>query len=108
MAKTVNDSLQGINAYPIPQRTLDTIMAKRELSGETEATKSVLDGKAYNLARADVLIWLSRAPDISQGGQTYSFSDEDKKRFRLEADEIYGELEDGGLKTRYGYKGDRL
>ena len=108
--RTVTESLQGINAYPIPARTLDTVMAKRELNGDTEATKEVLESRAFTLARADVLIWLSRAPNVSQGGQSYSFSEDERKQFRLEAGAIYADLEPDGDLTRikYGYRGDRL
>jgi hypothetical protein len=108
--RTVTESLQGINAYPIPQRTLDTIMTRRGLSGGSEATKEVIESDAFTLARADVLIWLSRAPNVSQGGQSYSFSDDERKQFRLEAGAIYADLEPDGDLTRikYGYRGDRL
>lgn len=108
--KTVTESLQGINAYPITMRTLDTIMAKRELDGDAEATKEIIEGSAFTLARADVLIWLSRAPNVSQGGQSYSFSEDERKQFRLEAGAIYADLEPDGDLTRikYGYRGDRL
>lgn len=107
---TVTESLQGINAYPIPMRALDTIMAKRELNGDAEATKEIIEGSAFTLARADVLIWLSRAPNVSQGGQSYSFSEDERKQFRLEAGSIYADLEPDGDLTRikYGYRGDRL
>lgn len=107
---TVNESLKGINAYPVPQRTLDSIMTIRGLYGDMEADPGILAGGAYLLARADVLMWLSRAPNITQGGQSYSFSDEDRKQFRLEAGAIYADLEPDGImtKTRFGYKGNRL
>ena len=77
MAKVI-ESLKGLNAYPIPLRTLVETAEKRELNLDTEATKEVLKGKEYNLAKADLLLWLSFAPDISQGGQNYSFTDEQR------------------------------
>ncbi len=108
--KTVAESLRGVNAYPVPGRTIATVMTRRGLDGEAEATAGVLTSEAYMLAYADVLIWLSKAPNVSQGGQSYSFSEDERKAFRREAGAIYADLEPEGLmtKARFGYKGDRL
>lgn len=106
---TARESLQGINAYPIPSRTLTTIMTKRGVSPSTEVTSQILNSSEFRLAHADVLFWLSEAPNIAQGGQNYSFSDEQRKKFRDEAIGIYEEEDEGSLpKTKYGYKGDRV
>jgi hypothetical protein len=105
----VVESLQGINAYPVPGQALLTITAKRGLDPQAEATQAVLTGSAFNLARADVLWWLSMAPNVSQGGQSYSFTEEDRRRMRREAEALWDELgDDGGMKAQYGYKGDTL
>lgn len=105
----VVESLQCINAYPVPGQALLTITAKRGLDPQAEATKAVLTGSAFNLARADVLWWLSMAPNVSQGGQSYSFTEEDRRRMRREAEALWDELGDGGgMKAQYGYKGDTL
>lgn len=64
----------------------------------------------FRKATADVYMWLSNAPDVSQGGQSYSFTDEQRKHFRQHAMAIY--KEEGEAKavksTIYGYKGTRL
>lgn len=104
---TILEALRGINAYPVPARALEEITTRRELSANTEATVEVLRGAAFNLAKADVLIWLSYAPDVSQGGQSYSFTDEQRERFRQEAAALLEEFGEA-LHTRYGYKGSRL
>ena len=105
----VVESLQGINAYPVPEQALLTITAKRGLDPQAEATQAVLTGSAFNLARADVLFWLSMAPDISQGGQSYSFTDQQRDDMRNEAMQLYGEFEDEEApRTIYGYKGSEL
>ena len=69
--ETVLEALKGVNAYPVPLRTLTTIADKRGLSLTTDATQEVQKSKEYNLAVADLLLWLSTAPDISQGGQSF-------------------------------------
>ena len=109
---TVLESLKGVNAYPIPLRTLTTIADKRGLSLTTEATQEVQKSREYNLAVADLLLWLSVAPDVSQGGQSYSFTDEQRREFRNRANSLYRDFgaddEAGTPKPIYGYKGSRL
>ena len=101
-----------MSAYPIPLRTLTTVADKRGLQLIAEATQEVLRGKAFNLAVADLLMWLSDAPDVSQGGQDYSFTDEQRKQFRKRANGLYGDYgaqdETGTPKPIYGYKGNRI
>ena len=109
---TVLESLKGVNAYPIPLRTLTFVAGKRGLQLTTDATQEIQKSKAYNLAVADLLMWLSDAPDISQGGQSYSFTDEQRKEFRNRANSLYRDFgadnEAGTPKPIYGYKGSRL
>lgn len=110
MAKVI-ENLKGINAYPIPLRTLIETADKRGLNLDTEATEEVLKGKNYNLAKADLLLWLSFAPNISQGGQNYSFTDEQRTQLRNHAKALYKDFDDdsgSANKPIYGYKGSRL
>ena len=110
--ETVLEALKGVNAYPVPLRTLTAIADKRGLSLTTDATQEMQKSKEYNLAVADLLLWLSIAPDVSQGGQSYSFTDEQRKQFRNRANSLYGEYdaadETGTPKPIYGYKGNRI
>ena len=65
--------------YPLPIATLDGVCIRRGLSRDAEATTDVFRSAAYRLAEADVLTWLAAAPNISQGGQTYAFTDDQRK-----------------------------
>jgi hypothetical protein len=106
---TVLDALKGVNSYPVPLRTLTEIAGRRGVSLDAEATADVLKGRDFNLCRADILLWLSYAPDISQGGQSYSFTDEQRTDMRNLASQLMEEYEDENVpKTIYGYKGNRL
>lgn len=107
---TVQESLKGVNAYPVPLRTLVEIAEARGLSLTADATKEVLDGEAYNLAVADLLLWISLAPNISQGGQSYSFSEDQRTQLRNQAKALYSKYGDDGVASKpiYGYKGSRL
>lgn len=110
MAKVI-ELLKGVTAYPIPLRTLVETAEKRGLDLDGEATAEVLTGKVFSLVKADLLLWLSIAPDVSQGGQSYSFSDQQRKDLRNQAQALYKEFEPDGSavqKPIYGYKGSRL
>ncbi|EJW95956.1 hypothetical protein EVA_15942 [gut metagenome] len=109
MARVI-DHLKGINAYPIPQRALAEIADKRGLNLEETITAGDMLEAAYQLAKADLLLWLSIAPDVAQGGQSFSFTDAQRKQLRSQADAIYHRFEEANQATavRYGYKGSRL
>ena len=110
MAKVI-ETLKGVNAYPVPLRTLVETAEKRGLDLDGEAKAEVLKSKAYNLVKADLFMWLSFAPNISQGGQSFSFTDEQRTRLRNQAKALYAEFEpDGGAEQKpiYGYKGSWL
>jgi len=95
--------------YPLPSATLDGVCIRRGLSRDAEATTDVFQSAAYRLAEADVLTWLAAAPNVSQGGQNYAFTDEQRKAYRTRAAAVFEELEGGAPKSSmYGYKGDRL
>lgn len=108
---TIAEALRGLSAYPIPERTLVGIATVRGLLLDDDATRESLRGRAYRLTYADLLVWLSQAPFVSQGGQSYTFSSEQRTTMRAQASAIYAELgEKDALNVRpsYGYKGTNL
>lgn len=105
---TFRDMLKAINAYPIPHSTITSVCVGRGVDPEAEATKEGMQGADYRLARADLMLWLADAPNIAQGGQNYSFSEDQRDRFRNEAQSVLDELEPETSHTKYGYKGSRL
>lgn len=106
---TVLESLKGLSAYPIPFRTLLSAFASRGFSIEAQLNEDIAGSPQYRLLKADILMWLSMAPDISQGGQSYSFSDLQRKEMRVKAQAIYDELEpESRTVPKYGYKGSSL
>lgn len=108
---TLLDSLKAVSAYPVPMRTLDDVATLRGVPLACEATIEELQRREFNLAKADLLLWLAFAPNVSQGGQSYAFSEEQRKQLKNEAYAIYdkfGEDETEKPKLVYGYKGSRL
>lgn len=108
---TVLESLKLINPYPIPSKTVEKIALKRGLSSTPTVDQAVLLSGSYRLCEADLYIYLSKAPDVTQEGITYRFTDEDKRRFINIANGIYKEEGEDGEVTggvTYGYKGTNL
>ena len=106
---TVLEALKGINAYPIPMRSIEDAAEYRGIVLSDEASQEKMQSAAYKLAQADLLLWLSLAPDVSQGGQSYGFTDEQRVQFRNRANALFRECDDSGqTKSIYGYKGSKL
>jgi hypothetical protein len=110
---TILESLKSISGYPVPARTFIDISVKRGLSLDDEATESVLTSAAYRLAKADVMVWVSFAPNVSQADVRYDILYSDREKIRTAANAIYSELGDDAyipdkLTTKFGYKGSRL
>ena len=107
---TVLETLKSVSAYPVPLRTLVETAEKRGVVLTDTATQEAMIGKAYKLAKADLLLWLSLAPNMGQGGQSYSFTDEQRQQFRNQAKALYDECGEVSAATKplYGYKGSRI
>lgn len=106
----VLQSLKSLSGYPIPLATIQDVADEVGISIDAETTRELRGGKEFKRAKARVYLYLSKAPNVSQGGINYSFSDEDRRRFRQEAESILDEIGDNadGLGVTYGYKGEDL
>ena len=111
--RTVCELLRAATNFPISANTLEALALKRGLDLGALADAEIVKSKEYLLTQADIYRWLYLVANMSQGGQSYNFTSEDKEHFRLEANRVYrlfGE-DDSVLKetsTKYGYKGSRL
>ena len=107
---TILEALQSLTAYPVPTAILQVFAAGRGVDFTKEITSDTLHSTGFNLAKADTLMWLASAPNVSQGGQSYSFTDEQRERFLKQAQALVDEYGDGAVVAgvRYGYKGSRL
>lgn len=108
---TLSDILKAQSLYPIPAAALGGIAARRGLDLDAEADPDTVGSAAFTLARGDLYMWLAAAPNVSQGGQTYSFSDTQREKFVEIANSYYGlagAAGDAASGTAYGYKGSRL
>jgi len=109
---TVNESLKNISLYPIAQSFLDRVAILRSLDLETNLTTEILQSQAFLLAEADVLMWLSVAPNLSEGGMSLNTLVTDRDTLRQRANATYKKFGDSAYvaesSTVFGYKGDSL
>ena len=109
---TILDALKSISGYPIPLLTIETIAIKRDINLADTATKEAIAISNYRLATADVMMWVSFAPNVSQGGVDYNMLVTDREKMRAAANAIYGEFNDDAYipddKAKFGYKGEWL
>lgn len=84
---TILEAIKQSVGYPVNDTRAEMTLVKRGLVKTDEATQSVLNSKAFELATADLMFWLLTAPNISEGG--YSISITDKKSLKDIASGIY-------------------
>jgi len=89
---TILESLKSLNGYPISANSLTEIAENRGLVIDSEVTADIRGERGFMLAKADVLRWLSIAPNVSQSGVSYSFTAEERRQLKKQADDIYSDL----------------
>lgn len=106
----VLQSLRSLSSYPIPTATIEDVAEGVGLAIDTEVTQELRKDKRFKRAQALVYIFLSEAPNVSQGGISYSFSEEERRRFRLRAESLLEQIGDATSEAgvEYGYKGEDL
>lgn len=104
---TISKSLKSLSSYPIPSATIEEVAEALGLNPSDDITPNIRNSNNYKLAKAGIYDFLSEAPNISQAGISYSFSDGERKRFKAKADSIRSEL-DYNNQDVYGYQGEDL
>jgi len=90
----VLDILRGLNGYPVPTPALISISEQCGLTGFEDTSMIDYSDVRLKRAKAYTYLYLSLAPNVSQGGISYSFTAEDKNRFRKLAAGLFGEIGD--------------
>lgn len=103
----IRDALKSVSNYPIPARVFEAAALVQGIDLEEQATAVKMTSKGYRLAKADILRWLSTAPATSEMGVSFSFTGEEKRAFKTEADSIVSEVT-GKRKSNFGYYGGSL
>jgi hypothetical protein len=89
---TIAESLAALNAYPIQANFIESTCLKRELVSSETMVKGTFALRSYNLAIADVLVWLYNAPNL--GEQQISISLQERRNLIERANKIYVQYED--------------
>lgn len=110
---SVSDALRSETGFPVKTDTIETIALKRGLSLDGDATQAVILSKEFRICVADLCLWLFIAPNVSQGGQSFSLTDAQREELRRRARRIYKSLGmdesgAGAAGATYGYKGEWL
>jgi hypothetical protein len=88
---TILESLSTLVAYPIPALTLGRICTKRGLTDTEIYTIAIDQSEAYQLAMADVYMWMVGAPDLQE--QDISITPAERDYYLTLANTIYGLLD---------------
>lgn len=107
---TIFQSLKSISGYPIPETTILEIVDSVGLDPEQDTDSSVRRSIGFKRATAKIYTYLSLAPNVSQGGISYSFTKDERNLFVSIADRILKEIgdEDEMNDANYGYMGENL
>lgn len=100
----VSQSLQSISLYPITSATVNTIAVECGLNPDATFTAGIAKERSYLYAKARIYAYLAEAPTVSEAGATYSFTDEERKRFRMNAMKLMeeaGETDSEGVECGY-------
>ena len=105
---TISAALKSINNYPIPSSTIENIADEAGL-GDVKQTVTVKmrKGRDFKRATAYVYRFLAEAPNVTQGGISYTFNEDERSRFARRAAAILDELGEGDqTDVQCGYIGE--
>lgn len=111
---TILESLLSQHSYPLDGQAVRLLAQRRGLSPDDGACGEVLSSDAWQLARADVLMMVASAPNVTQEGVSYDVLYSTREALRNEAEKVYRKYLDPSdplypkAKRRYGYKGSLL
>ncbi|OZT04969.1 hypothetical protein [Prevotella sp. 885] len=104
--KTSN-AIKAMSSYPIPAATIENIIEEAGLDAEADITKEMRASDQFKKAKALTYAFLSEAPNITQGGISYTFSEDERSRFQKKSSNLLAELgEDEGSDIPCGYIGE--
>ena len=104
--KTSN-AIKAMSSSPIPAATIENIIEEAGLDAEADITKEMRASDQFKKAKALTYAFLSEAPNITQGGISYTFSEDERSRFQKKSSNLLAELgEDEGSDIPCGYIGE--
>lgn len=107
----IREALKGLTGYPIPSATLDYILAAADVDGAKDFDRATAQTAAYKKAEGYLFRYLSEAPNVSQGGVSYSFTADDRTRFANRAKSLLvaaGVEDEDEVGVNFGYQGENV
>lgn len=107
---TIQEALLSISSYPMSPEAIRLRCMERGLHPDEDLRIDLTKSKEYQLLKADVLVYLSEVPNVTQEGVSYSILDATRQQMAKEAERIYRKYGDpnAAKRPRYGYKGSLL
>ena len=107
---TIQEALLSISSYPMSPEAIRLRCMERGLHPDEDLRSDLTKSKEYQLLKADVLVYLSEVPNVTQEGVSYSILDATRQQMAKEAERIYRKYGDPNAtkRSRYGYKGSLL
>jgi hypothetical protein len=91
---TIAEALSSSNIYPIPVLAIEKICLDRDLIPSTTYTKVIGISQSFELAIADVLMYLHDSPSIVEQEMGINNAISIKREMMDRANKIYGKYDD--------------
>lgn len=106
---TLQESLIYISVYPIPVGAIEKTCIDRDLVSTDTYTKEIGNSENYQLASADLYMFLHNSPDLKEQTISLNHLADVKSQLLQQAQAIYGKYNDTKFTGRtYGFKGEDL
>lgn len=104
----ISNAIKAMSSYPIPAATIENIIDEAGLDAEADITKEIRVSNGFKKAKALTYAFLAEAPNITQGGISYTFSEDERSRFAKKSNTLLIELEEeeAGTDVQCGYIGE--
>lgn len=106
---TVSQALKSINVFPIPDLFIEKVGVDRVLDIAATYTAEISGSGSYELALADVYMYLYRQPGITEQEVGINNTQAIKQGFLESANKIYEKYSDPNFSGgTYGFIGDKF
>lgn len=106
---TIGEALKSLTAYPVPASTLANVAQEAGIELQAQADAPARAGRGYKKAQALICLFLAEAPNVSQGGISYSLGEDERVRLRRRAEAILCDIGDNSTRAGTGgYIGEDL
>lgn len=106
---TILEALTSLNSFPIPINAMEKACVDRGLTSSEDYTALIGISEAYELATADIYMWLYGQPSLVEQEVGINQLLEVKKGFLAFANRIYAKYNDDKFSgNTYGYIGENF